>query len=108
MTDCATAPLHPALADAATLLARLKRVERWGRLEGGRVASLTVAGFGRRAAVGDRVIVHGAAGPVPGEVVAFAGDHVTVMPEGRAEGLAPGARVVLAQPPALYPCAGWL
>jgi flagellum-specific ATP synthase len=47
-------------------------------------------------------------GHLPGEVVAFAEDKVTIMPEGRSDGLAPGARVYLDDPPVLYPCAGWL
>jgi flagellum-specific ATP synthase len=112
MPDGGFEPLRPALADAAGALARLPRVERWGQLEAVRGAALTVSGFGRSVAIGDRVLVHGATGVdsriVPGEIVAFAGEQVTVMPEGSAEGLAPGARVTLGEAPALYPCAAWL
>ena len=43
------------------------------------------------------VTVDGSSGPVPGEVVAFNGETVTVMVEGRAEGLTSGARVELVE-----------
>src|SRR5580700_8512768 len=85
------------LTDAAAQIARLPRVTRWGQLESVRGASLIVSGFGRAAAIGDRVRVDTAHGSIPGEVVAFSGDTVTVMVEGRAEGLTSGARVVLAE-----------
>jgi len=108
MPDGAFEPLQPALADIANALARLKRVEQWGQLDAVRGAALTVSGFGRAVAIGDRVTMHGTGAPVPGEIVAFAGDQVTVMAEGSAVGLTPGARVVLAETPELYPCAAWL
>jgi flagellum-specific ATP synthase len=101
-------PRSCSLADATAQIARLPRTTRWGQLESVRGASLIVSGFGRAAAIGDRVRVDAAHGPVPGEVVAFSGDTVTVMVEGRAEGLTSGARVVLAESSDLYPCAGWL
>jgi flagellum-specific ATP synthase len=108
MPDGAVESLRPSLADTAGELARLPRVERWGQLEAVRGASLTVGGFGRSVAIGDRVLVHGSSGVVPGEIVAFAGSQVTVMPEGSGQGLAPGARVVLGEAPSLFPCAAWL
>ena len=46
-------------AEAVSLLRRLPRVERWGCLEAVHGASMTVAGFGSRIAVGDRVLVQG-------------------------------------------------
>jgi flagellum-specific ATP synthase len=101
-------PRPCSLADATAQIARLPRTIRWGQLESVRGASLIVSGFGRAAAIGDRVRVDTAHGPVPGEVVAFAGDTVTVMVEGRAEGLTSGARVVLTESSDLYPCGGWL
>ncbi len=96
------------LAEAAGFLRRLPRVQRWGCLEAVHGASMTVAGFGSRIAVGDRVLVQGQGPSLPGEVVAFANGRVTVMPEGRAEGLTPGARVLLSDAPSLYPCQAWL
>lgn len=96
------------LSDAAARLANLPRVGRWGRLEAMRGAALVVGGLGRAAAIGDRVAVDHAGGYLSGEVVAFADDRITVMPEGRSDGLAPGARVWLAEAPALYPCQAWL
>ncbi len=108
MPDSALEPLRPALADTAAGLTRLPRVERWGQLEAVRGAALTVSGFGRSVTIGDRVLVHGKGGIVAGEIVAFADAKVTVMPEGSGEGLAPGARVVLGEPAALYPCSAWL
>ena len=102
---------HPAVGqfqDLAARLRRVPRVERWGHLDSARGVALTVSGFGRNIGVGDRVLVEGTRGTLPGEVVAFAGDRVTVMPEGPADGLAVGARVTLDQAPALYPCAAWL
>jgi flagellum-specific ATP synthase len=69
---------------------------------------MMVTGFGSRIAVGDRVLVESTGPRIPGEVVAFANGRVTVMPEGRAEGLAPGARVALADAPSLFPCEAWL
>ena len=96
------------LADAVGQLQRMQRVERWGRLEAVHGASMMVAGFGSRIAVGDRVLVDGQGRRTAGEVVAFANGRVTVMPEGRAEGLTPGAKVALADSPALYPCEAWL
>src|SRR5262245_49279601 len=98
----------PGLAEMPPLLQRLQRVERWGLLDSVRGTALTVTGFGATIAVGDRVLVSGSSETLGGEVVAFAGDRVTVMLEGRGDGLTPGARVVLAEPPALYPCAAWL
>ena len=71
------------LSEAVGLLCRLPRVERWGRLEAVHGASMTVAGFGSRVAVGDRVLVQAHGSNLPGEVVAFANGQVTVMPEGR-------------------------
>src|ERR1700760_3323522 len=85
------------LANVVGQISRLPRITRWGRLESVRGASLTVTGLGRAAAIGDRVRVDAAHGTVPGEIVAFAGGPVTVMVEGRAEGTAPGARVVLTE-----------
>ncbi len=102
---------HPAISQMNDLAPRLRRVphhERWGRLDSARGVALTVSGFGQSIGVGDRVLVEGARGTLPGEVVAFAADRVTVMPEGAADGLAAGARVTLAESPVLYPCAGWL
>jgi flagellum-specific ATP synthase len=96
------------LADMPRHLGRLRRVERWGRLDSVRGAALSVAGFGRNIALGDRVIVERMGEDLPGEVVAFTDDRVTVMPEGRNDGLVPGARVHLAESPVLYPSAGWL
>jgi flagellum-specific ATP synthase len=90
------------------MLRRMPRVERWGLLESVRGSALTVTGFGQAIAVGDRVLVTGAQDTIAGEVVAFSGDRITVMPEGRSDGLTPGARVVLAEPAALYPCEAWL
>jgi flagellum-specific ATP synthase len=101
-------PTHMDFSDLPAFLRRLPRTERWGTLESVRGAALTVAGFGQAAGVGDRVVMQAANGPLEGEVIAFTGDRVTVMPEGRADGLAPGIRVVLAESPALYPCDGWL
>ncbi len=99
---------YPTLAQLGAELGRLPRVERWGRLEAVRGDSLSVTGFSTAAAIGDRVVIERPDGPLPGEVVAFAGDRITVMPEGRCDGLAPGARVVLAEEPSLHPCSGWL
>ena len=96
------------LARLANELARLPRVERWGKLEAVRGDTLTVTGFGDAVAIGDRVAILRPEGMLPGEVVAFAGERITVMPEGRGDGLSPGARVVLAAEPALHPCAAWL
>jgi flagellum-specific ATP synthase len=96
------------LADVAQHLARIRRVERWGTLDSVRGASLSVTGLGRAVALGDRVMVERVGEDLPGEVVAFTDDRVTVMPEGRSDGLIPGARVRLAESPVLYPCSGWL
>lgn len=106
-------PTYPApaihrLVDVAGILGRLPRVDRWGRLDAVRGDALCIDGFGRAIAIGDRVIVERPNGDLAGEVVAFAGDRITVMPEGRSDGLAPGARVRLGDEPALYPCAAWL
>ena len=95
-------------SDLPAFLRRLPRTERWGILESVRGAALTVTGFGQSVGVGDRVVMQAAHGSLGGEVVAFAGDRVTVMPEGPADGLAPGTRAVLAESPCLYPCDGWL
>jgi flagellum-specific ATP synthase len=108
MSDTSLSRPIRSLAGTAAQIARVPRVTRWGLLESVRGASLTVSGFGRAAAIGDRVRVDAASGPVPGEIVAFSGDTVTVMVEGRGEGLTPGARVVLTESSDLYPCAAWL
>jgi len=94
--------------DLPSFLRRLPRTQRWGLLESVRGAALTVTGFGQAVGVGDRVLMQSANGPLEGEVVAFTGDRVTVMPEGRADGLAPGIRVVLAETSSLYPSEAWL
>jgi flagellum-specific ATP synthase len=94
--------------DVPDFLRRLPRTQRWGTLESVRGAALTVTGFGQAIGVGDRVITQSANGDLEGEVIAFTGDRVTVMPEGRADGLTPGARVMLSESPSLYPCNGWL
>ncbi|CAH2605427.1 flagellum-specific ATP synthase FliI (plasmid) [Rhodovastum atsumiense] len=90
------------------MLARLPRESRWGTLEAVRDAALTVTGFGRAVAVGDRVHVACGTGEVPGEIVAFNGSLATVMMEGRADGLRPGARVRLGEPPCIAPTGSWL
>ena len=99
-------PAQNGLADAVGQLQRMQRVERWGRLEAVHGASMMVTGFGSRIAVGDRVLVEGQGPQVAGEVVAFANGRVTVMPEGRAEGLTPGAKVALADLPSAVPVRG--
>ncbi len=96
------------LANVPLQLARLRRVQRWGRLDAVRGAAFSVTGFGRSAALGDRVMLERPGEDLPGEVVAFTDDKVTVMPEGRSDGLMPGARVRLAESPVLFPCAAWL
>ncbi len=96
------------LADMPHQIARLRGIKRWGRLDGVRGAALSVSGFGRAVSLGDRVSIERYGEDLPGEVVAFSEDRVTVMPEGRSDGLVPGARVSLAESPVLYPCAGWL
>jgi flagellum-specific ATP synthase len=108
MSDSDLLPRCGSLAAMTRHVARLPRITRWGQLESVRGASLTVSGFGRAAAIGDRVTVDASGGAVPGEIVAFSGDTVTVMVEGRGEGLTPGARVVLTESSDLYPCAAWL
>lgn len=95
-------------SDLPAFLRRLPRIGRWGTLEAVRGAALTVTGFGQAVGVGDRVTMQSADGPLEGEVIAFTGDRVTVMPEGRADGLAPGIRVTLTETPSLYPCDAWL
>ncbi|PPQ27771.1 FliI/YscN family ATPase [Rhodopila globiformis] len=96
------------LADLPQQFARLRRIRQWGRLDGVRGAALSVSGLGRAVALGDRVVIERHDEDLPGEVVAFAEDNVTVMPEGRSDGLVPGARVTLAESPVLYPCFAWL
>jgi flagellum-specific ATP synthase len=108
MSECDLLPRSHSLAGATAQIARLPRVTKWGRLDSVRGASLTVSGFGRAAAIADRVRIDVPNGSVPGEIVAFAGDTVTVMVEGRAEGLTPGARVTLTESSDLYPCSAWL
>ena len=101
----------PAVVDFGDLpafLRRLPRTERWGILESMRGTALTVTGFGQAVGVGDRVVMQSAGGALEGEVIAFTGDRVTVMPEGRPDGLAPGLKVVHAESPSLYPCEAWL
>src|SRR3954453_20582775 len=92
------------LTDIPQRFARLRRIRRWGRLDGVRGAALSVSGLGRAVALGDRVLIERHGDDLPGEVVAFSEDNVTVMPEGRSDGLVPGARVTLAESPVLYPC----
>ncbi len=101
-------PVSIGFGDLPDFLRRLPRAERWGILEAVRGTALTVTGFGQAVGVGDRVVMQSANGPLEGEVIAFTGDRVTVMPEGRADGLAPGIRVMLAESPSLYPCEAWL
>lgn len=96
------------LAQIPSLLRSIPQVERWGELEAVHGTSMTVTGFGNHAAVGDRVSVQRAGMHVPGEVVAFANGRVTVMTEGRTDGLTPGARVVLTDAATLFPCEAWL
>jgi flagellum-specific ATP synthase len=103
--------VHPPYVDFGDLpafLRRLPRVERWGMLEAVRGAALIVTGFGQSVGVGDRVEIQSPNGALGGEVIAFAGDRATVMLEGRSDGLAPGARVMAAESPSLYPCDAWL
>jgi len=108
MSATAPSPRPGSFAGTAAAIARVPRIARWGRLDSVRGASLTARGFAHTAAIGDRVTVDGSSGPVPGEVVAFNGETVTVMVEGRAEGLTSGARVELVESSDLYPCTGWL
>jgi len=100
--------MHVGFGDLPAYFRRIPRVERWGILESVRGAALTVTGFGSSASVGDRVSIQAATGLLFGEIVAFSNSCVTVMPEGAADGLAPGAKVVLSETPSLYPCQAWL
>ncbi|MGE0419859.1 MAG: FliI/YscN family ATPase [Acetobacteraceae bacterium] len=97
-----------ALADIPGTLRRIPRIERWGTLESVHGAALSVTGFGSAISIGDRVTIDLPSRRLAGEVVAFSGDQVTVMPEGSGDGLAPGARVTLAEAPMLHPCKAWL
>ncbi|HTR16075.1 MAG TPA: FliI/YscN family ATPase [Acetobacteraceae bacterium] len=99
---------NASLAGTALHVARQHRVARWGELLAVRGAALSVTGFGHAASVGDRVHIDHDDGAIPGEIVAFAEGRVTVMPEGRSDGLSPGARVWLDDTLALYPCSAWL
>ncbi|MDB5369261.1 MAG: flagellum-specific synthase [Roseomonas sp.] len=104
-------PTRPAatLADAPVLLRQLPRAARWGRLAGVKGAALSVEGLGGSAAIGDRMMVRcPGQPPVQGEFVAFDGVAAVAVPEGHTEGLAPGARVWLEEPMALYPSDAWL
>lgn len=95
------------LSDAVARIARLPRFTRWGRLDTVRGAALGVTGFGRGIAIGDRVAIERAEGDLPGEVVAFAADHATVMAEGHTDSLSPGMRVRMLDAPALFPTLEW-
>ncbi|MDO9713130.1 FliI/YscN family ATPase [Paracraurococcus lichenis] len=107
--DLASRPPAATLADAAEQIRRLPRAERWGTLTGVRGASLTVAGLGRSLTLGDRLQMLRAGGaPIPAELVAFGPEGAIAVPEGRTEGLAPGARVLLGEAPMLFPCEAWL
>lgn len=97
-----------ALTDIPGTLSRIPRIERWGTLEAVHGAALSVTGFGPSISIGDRVVIALPSRRLAGEVVAFSGDQVTVMPEGSADGLAPGARVILAEAPMIHPCDAWL
>jgi flagellum-specific ATP synthase len=97
------------LADAAAPLLRLPRQRRFGTLAGVQGAALSVAGLGHNLAIGDRLrILREDGSAMEGEFVAFAPGRAVAVPEGGTEGLAPGARIWLEQPLALYPTDAWM
>ncbi len=63
-----------------------------GRLS--RMVGMTLEAEGIRLPVGGRAAIHTATGArLPAEVVGFQGERTFLMPEGRMDGLAPGARI---------------
>jgi flagellum-specific ATP synthase len=97
------------LADAPALLRHLPPHDRWGRLGGVRGAALTIEGLGPGVAIGDRVTIRRSGqASVQGEFVAFEAKAAIAVPEGDTAGLAPGARVWMQEPLALFPSDAWL
>ena len=79
-----------------------------GELESVRGASLIVSGFGRAAAIGDRVRVNATTGPVPGEIVRVRWRSCHRDGRGARGGLTPGAQVVLVESSGSLPVRVWL
>ncbi|MCP3970135.1 MAG: FliI/YscN family ATPase [Rhodobacteraceae bacterium] len=84
----------------------VRPVGRICRLGGG---TLTVTGLSDEAALGDLVELPAVNGrPARGEVLTLAPDTVTVLPDGSADGLQIGDRVVLAGHNGIAPHASWI
>ena len=82
------------LADAAALLAATHPLRVSGRLS--RVVGLEAEARGLRAALGDVVRIRCADGWVPAQVVAVREEALLLAPYGELNGVAPGARVEVA------------
>jgi flagellum-specific ATP synthase len=84
--------LRERLRESQQRVARVPDPLPEGRLS--RMVGMTLEAEGVRLPVGGRAAIHTASGQrLPAEVVGFHGEKTFLMPEGRLEGVAPGARI---------------
>ncbi|MGP3696758.1 FliI/YscN family ATPase [Rhodobacter sp. NSM] len=93
------------------LLAEIAAVplsRRYGRVTELARGTVSAGGLTAGAGLGDRVIVHGSAGRIGGEVLRLARDSVTILPDAAMEGLAIGDPVELVGPAEIAPDDSWI
>ncbi|VDC20344.1 FliI/YscN family ATPase [Pseudogemmobacter humi] len=88
-------------------IAAVMPVREVGRVSGTSWASFYINGL-RSAALGDRVVVTSAAGPLGGEVIAISDQGAKILPEGETGGLSIGDRVELEGAATIAPDDSWL
>ena len=93
------------IADLTRRIAALDGISRLGRVQAIGGGTVTVAGLGPCAAIGDRIRFAGGTG---GEVVRLGPDGASVLVEGGLEGLAIGTLAELGAPARIAPHDGWL
>lgn len=93
----------------ARRLQKLTMMRHFGSVTEIRGGLVMVAGLGRHAALGDRVLFSARpADDLAGEIVSLTRETVAVLPEGQTEGLAIGTEVELIFSPHFAPADGWI
>lgn len=89
-------------------IAGIDATHRVGRIaEVGR-GTLRVSGLSSGTGLGDRVLIHGKAGTLGGEVLRLSRDGLTILPDGSSEGLAMGDAVELVGRAEIAPDDSWI
>jgi flagellum-specific ATP synthase len=93
---------------AAAIIEALPAQRLQGRVAALGTLAVEVTGLQPFLAIGSRLMIEGATGPVPAEIVSIHDDRARAMAFAPLEGVRRGAAAVLAGDAALYPAGSWL